>query len=118
MAPFYGWGSSFSKLESQLRGNSLLFTAQSPEVPSTHLINFDGRGFSSDKIIPIYFLRLSKVWSILHHGSVWRVHKKCYLLPLCTFLAFFRCFHHKICVFIIFISFFFFDKVFISTTEY
>ena len=25
---------------------------------------------SSDKMIPIYFLRLCKVWSILHHGSV------------------------------------------------
>ena len=28
---------------------------------------------SSDKMAPIYFLRLSKVWSMLHHGSVGRV---------------------------------------------
>ena len=47
---------------------------------------------SSDKMTPIYFLRLSKVWSMLHHGSVWLVHKKCYLIHLCTFLAFFCCF--------------------------
>ena len=30
--------------------------------------------------------------------------KKCYLIVLCTFLAFFVFFHHKICVFVIFIS--------------
>ena len=62
---------------------------------------------------PIYFLHLSKVWRMLHHGSVRLVHKKCYLIILCTFLAFLFCccccccfvFHHKICVFIIFISF-------------
>ena len=28
---------------------------------------------SSDKMAPIYFLRLSKVWSMLHHRSVGRV---------------------------------------------
>ena len=31
---------------------------------------------SSDKMIPIYFLPLCKVWSILHQGSVGRVHEK------------------------------------------
>ena len=30
---------------------------------------------SSDKKTPIYFPRLSKVWSISHHGSVGRGHK-------------------------------------------
>ena len=35
---------------------------------------------SSDKKAPIYFLHLSKVWRILHHGSVGRGHKKCYLM--------------------------------------
>ena len=36
---------------------------------------------SSDKMTPIYFLRLSKVWSILHHGSV---HKKSELIKNVT----------------------------------
>ena len=72
------------------------------------------------------FFSLSKVWSILHHGLVWRVHKKnvtqCFhilFLALC-------CFHVKICIFIIFISsslsffffFFFLMKCLISATEY
>ena len=71
---------------------------------------------SSHKMIPIYFLQHSKVWSILHHGSVGQVHKK--VLPN-TFINLFGIFfvvvfvvvvfHHKICLFIIFISFF--DKV-------
>ena len=33
MAPFYGWGSTTSRLE-PLRGGSLLFTAKFPETPS------------------------------------------------------------------------------------
>ena len=37
MAPFYGWGSTASRLE-QLRG-SLLFTTKSSEIPGTHFIN-------------------------------------------------------------------------------
>ena len=55
----------------------------------------------------IYFLRLSKVWSILRHGSVRRVFKK---MLVDAFIYFFWhfvvVFYHKICVFIIFISFF------------
>ena len=35
MAPFYGWGSTASRLE-PLRGGSLLFTTKFPEVPGTH----------------------------------------------------------------------------------
>ena len=62
--------------------------------------------YSSEKMTPIYFLHLSKVWSILHHGSVGQVHKKCSLVLLHTFMTFFVVFHHKICVFIILISFF------------
>ena len=58
---------------------------------------------SSDKMAPIYFLRLSKVWSMLHHRSVGGVQsKECYY-------TIFVVFRHKIYVFIIFISFF--DKV-------
>ena len=38
MAPFYGWGSTASRLE-PLRGSSLLFTTKFPEVPGTHFID-------------------------------------------------------------------------------
>ena len=38
MAPFYGWGSTASRLE-PLRGGSLLFTTKFPEIPGTHFIN-------------------------------------------------------------------------------
>ena len=36
MAPFYGWGSTASRLE-PLRRGSLLFTTTFPEIPGTHL---------------------------------------------------------------------------------
>ena len=38
MAPFYGWGSTASRLQ-PLRGGSLLFTTKFPEVPGTHFID-------------------------------------------------------------------------------
>ena len=38
MAPFYGWGSTVSRLE-PLRGGSLLFTNKFPEIPGTHFID-------------------------------------------------------------------------------
>ena len=38
MAPFYGWGSTASSLES-LRGGSLLFTTKFPEITGTHFID-------------------------------------------------------------------------------
>ena len=38
MAPFYGWGSTASRLE-PLRGGSLLFTTKFPEITGTHFIN-------------------------------------------------------------------------------
>ena len=38
MAPFYGWGSTASRLES-LQGGSLLFTTKFPEIPGTHFID-------------------------------------------------------------------------------
>ena len=37
MAPFYGWGSTTSRLE-PLRGGSLLFTTKFPEISGTHFI--------------------------------------------------------------------------------
>ena len=40
MAPFYGWGSTASRLE-PLRGGSLLFTTKFPEVPGTHFIDLE-----------------------------------------------------------------------------
>ena len=38
MAPFYGWDSTTSRLE-PLRGGSLLFTTNFPEIPGTHFID-------------------------------------------------------------------------------
>ena len=38
MAPFYRWGSTASRLQ-PLRGGSLVFTIQFPEIPGTHFIN-------------------------------------------------------------------------------
>ena len=38
MAPFYGWGSTVSRLE-PLQGGSLLFTTKFPEIHGTHFIN-------------------------------------------------------------------------------
>ena len=38
IAPFYGWGSTASRLE-PLRGGSLLFTTKFPEIPGTYFID-------------------------------------------------------------------------------
>ena len=38
MAPFFGWGSTASRLE-PLWGGSLLFTTKFPEIPGTHFID-------------------------------------------------------------------------------
>ena len=38
MAPFYGCGSTASRLE-PLQGGNLLFTTKFPEIPGTHFIN-------------------------------------------------------------------------------
>ena len=38
MAPFYGWGSTASRLE-PLQGGSLLFTTKSSEIPGIHIID-------------------------------------------------------------------------------
>ena len=38
MAPFYGWGSTASRLQ-PLQGGSLLFTIQFAEIPGTHFID-------------------------------------------------------------------------------
>ena len=37
MTPFYGWGSTASRLE-PLRGDSLPFTTKFPQTPGTHFI--------------------------------------------------------------------------------
>ena len=38
MAPFYGWGSTASRLE-PLRGDKLFFTTKFPEITVTHFID-------------------------------------------------------------------------------
>ena len=52
----------------------------------------------------LYFLRISKVWRMLHHGSVGEfrvINATSYL-----YIHFFVLFHQKLSAFIIFISFF------------
>ena len=39
MAPFYGWGSTASRLE-PFQGGSLPITTKFPEIPGTHFIDF------------------------------------------------------------------------------
>ena len=59
----------------------------------------------------LYFLRISKVWSMLCHGSAGRVQsKERYFSLHILVLALLRCFSSKKLRFIIFISFFFFDE--------
>ena len=41
--PIFWMGPNYLKDTEPLRGDSLLFTTQSPGVPDTHLINFGGR---------------------------------------------------------------------------
>ena len=68
------------------------------------------RACLSDKMAPIYFLRLSKVWSMLHHTGQWGEFRvKNFTILHKLFWYFFVVFHHKIFVFIIFTSIF--DKV-------
>ena len=38
MVPFYGWGSTASRLV-PLQGGSLLFTTKFPDIPGTHFID-------------------------------------------------------------------------------
>ena len=54
-----------------------------------------------------YFLRISKVCSMLHHGSLGRAqNKQCCSVLTYSFLAFLFCFSSKSCAFIVFVSFF------------
>ena len=38
MAPFYGWGSTASRLQ-PLQGGNIRFTIHFPEIPGTHFID-------------------------------------------------------------------------------
>ena len=39
VVPFYGWGSTVSRLQSHSVGDSLIFTTRFQVLPGTHLIN-------------------------------------------------------------------------------
>ena len=41
MAPFYGWGSTATRLE-PLQRDSLLSTTKFPDIPGTHFTNLGG----------------------------------------------------------------------------
>ena len=64
---------------------------------------------SSDKMTQIHFLRLSKVWSMLRHGSLWLVYKK---MLINSFMYFFGIFLLFLITKFVFLSFSFLsDKV-------
>ena len=50
MAPFYGWGSTASRLE-PLGGGSLLFTTKFLEIPGTHLIDLRRIQFKALRVV-------------------------------------------------------------------
>ena len=52
--PFYGWGSTASRLE-PLREGSLLFTTKFPEIPGTHFIDLEGWKAESTLELPTGF---------------------------------------------------------------
>ena len=65
--------------------------------------------FHCELLIGLNFLRISKVWSMLHHMSVGRVqNKKCYFMFTYTFLLLLLLFYIKKFVFLSFSFFFFF----------
>ena len=66
---------------------------------------------SSDKKTAIYFPRLSKVWTISHHGLVRRGHKKCYLMLFLFFIIEFVLLSFSFLSLFLSFSFFFFDEV-------
>ena len=55
MAPFYGWGSTASRLQ-PLRGGSLLFTIQFPEIPGNLWTTFLSTFFAMTVIQWIVYL--------------------------------------------------------------
>ena len=59
MAPFYGWGSTTSRLE-PLRGGSLLFTIEFPEIPGTHFVDL-GRTKGFEVVMDKVCLMLLKI---------------------------------------------------------
>ena len=65
MAPFYGWGSTASRLE-PLQGGSLLFTNKFPEIPGTHFIDHERRkgwvNLGATQFIYHILLYNSKLW--------------------------------------------------------
>ena len=54
MAPFYGWGSTSSRLE-PLQGGSLLLTTKFPEIPGTHCIDLRRMNAESTLELPSGF---------------------------------------------------------------
>ena len=56
MTPFYGWGSSASRLE-PLQGGSLRFTTKFPEIPGTHFIDLGRMKNISNLFIYLFHIR-------------------------------------------------------------
>ena len=56
MTPFYGWGSTASRLE-PLQGGSLRFTTKLPEIPGTHFIDLGRMKNISNLFIYLFHIR-------------------------------------------------------------
>ena len=69
MAPFYGWGSTASRLQ-PLRGGSLLFTIQFPEIHGTRFIDLARMKGCVDLGVMIVKLKVSTAGKILVEMSV------------------------------------------------
>ena len=127
---FLIWMTSFNSLKES--SNCYTFCLHAVTLNQVYSRTFNIKNFIMNTMIrkqefvpqtisyPRYFLRISKVWSMLHHGLVGRVqNKQSYCMFTYTFAAIFSVlFHQKICVFIIFVSFIFLDKYEISAREY
>ena len=61
MAPFYGWGSTASRLE-PLQGASLLFTTNFPEIPGIHFIDLGRMRLSWPWVHPVVLNMGPRVW--------------------------------------------------------
>ena len=73
MAPFYGWGSTASRLE-PLRGFTLLFTTKFPEIPGTYII-FSCKANPPQGIM-IFQTKRNAVTCSLKIPSVTELHRK------------------------------------------
>ena len=65
MVPFYGWGSTTSRLE-PFRGGSLLFTTKFPDITGTHFTDFGRMKSGSHSVVLDWESSALTTWPLLH----------------------------------------------------